>query len=92
MCIVSGVLRLMYELMDGQVRYTLQNMGTHTAQYEKVLKNRELFSHEQGPNNKKCSLSVIYGSITLKKLWALATIRHQWLNRGNNILFFFWTP
>ena len=30
MWIVSGVLQLMYELMDGQVRYTLQNMGTHT--------------------------------------------------------------
>ena len=30
-CIVSDVRLLMYELMDGQVRYTLQNVGTHCS-------------------------------------------------------------
>ena len=30
MCIVSGVVWLMYQLMDGQVRYALESMGTLT--------------------------------------------------------------
>ena len=42
--IVSGVLRLMYEMMDGQVRYTLQNMGTHTLLNKGRRKKRISYS------------------------------------------------